>query len=122
MDSDATAGVCEWLDWVLDHPLDDLDWRDRFYIEQRMGGWLSSKEQVYDMATLERVPLLNAARTYGLLLGLDEARRLESGAQVELLERLAPNLLRYPLNPPDSEFGPFTRLRKRLARRLTSDG
>jgi hypothetical protein len=117
VDSSATAGIREWFAWALEHPQRDLDWRDRFYIEQRMGGWLSSKEQVYDMGNVERVPVLNAARNYALLLSLDESRRLRSGVQVELLERLAPDLLRYPLNPPNWKFGPYRRLRERVARR-----
>jgi hypothetical protein len=105
--STATAGVRDWLEWALQHPHEKLDWRDRFFIEQRQAGWLSSKEQLYDLGGPERFPVLNAARTYALLLGLDEHQRLGSVVQVELMRRIAPELLRYPFNPPDRHFGIF---------------
>lgn len=103
--STATAGVRDWLEWVIENPQEHLDWRDRFFIEQRQAGWLSSKEQLYDLSKLERFPVLNAARNYTLLLGLEESQRLGSLAQVELIRRLAPQLLNYPFNPQDQYFG-----------------
>lgn len=103
--SSATAGVRDWLEWALEHPHEHLDWRDRFFIEQRQAGWLSSKEQVYDLTRLERFPILNAARNYALLLGLEEDQRLGSLIQVELIRRIAPELLKYPFNPNDGYFG-----------------
>lgn len=105
LNSTATAGVREWLEWVLQTPHAHLDWRDRFFMEQRLAGWLSSKEQMYDLGGFERFPILNAARTYALLLSLKEHQRLGSGVQVELIRRIAPELLRYPFNPPDWHFG-----------------
>ncbi len=103
--STATAGIGQWLEWVHQHPHERLDWRDRFFIEQRQAGWLSSKEQMYDMGGFERFPILNAARTSALLLSLEEHQRLGSVVQVELIRRIAPELLRYPFNPPDWHFG-----------------
>ena len=102
VDSSATAAVGEWLQWTLDHPHAHLDWRDRFYLEQRHAGWLSSKEQLYDLTDLERFPVLNAASNYALLLGVPESERLKSKLQAKLIKRLAPELLRYPFNPPDA--------------------
>lgn len=103
--STATTGIYHWLQWVLKHPHEHLDWRDRFFIEQRQAGWLSSKEQVYDLSQLRRFPILNAARNYALLLGLPENQRLGSLVQVELIRRLAPELLNHPFNPEDRYFG-----------------
>jgi hypothetical protein len=103
--STATAGIREWLNWVRQTPHENLDWRDRFFIEQRQAGWLSSKEQLYDLGEIERFFILNAARTSALLLGLEERRRLGSVVQVELIRSIAPELLRYPFNPPDRYFG-----------------
>ncbi|WP_421655575.1 hypothetical protein [Leptothermofonsia sp. ETS-13] len=103
--STATAGLQAWLEWVLNYPQAHLDWRDRFFIEQRQAGWLSSKEQLYDLNQLERFPILNAARNYALLLGLQERDRLGSLVQVELIQRVAPELLQYPFNPTDLQFG-----------------
>lgn len=103
--SSATVGLCQWMEWALAAPQENLDWRDRFFIEQRQAGWLSSKEQMYDMEDVERFPILNSARTYALLLSLEEKQRIGSVAQVEMIRRTAPELLRHPFNPPDSYFG-----------------
>lgn len=105
VNSTATAGIREWLEWAFQTPQPNLDWRDRFYIEQRQAGWASSKEQMYDLAQLERFFVVNAARNYSLMLGLQESQRLGSLIQVELIRQIAPELLKYPFNPPDSYFG-----------------
>jgi hypothetical protein len=129
--SSGTAGMREWLDWAQRHPEERLNWRDRFFIEQRQAGWLSSKEQLYDMGDLERFHILNASRTSALLLGIPEPQRHGSLIQKELIGRIAPDLLQYPFNPPDRYFGvlkaftvrsredPFYFVRK-SARKLTS--
>ncbi len=109
-DSSATDGLRQWLTWVQAHPQPHLDWRDRFYLEQRQAGWLSAKEQVYDLNSLERWPILNSARIYSLLLSIPEAKRLGSLVQVELLKQLAPELLNYPFNPPDNYFNPWLKV------------
>jgi hypothetical protein len=103
--STAVDELREWLQWVLETPEEHLDWRDRFYIEQRLAGWQSSKEQVHDMGPLERFPPVNAARCYGLMLEVDEAARAEQRHQVDLVRRLCPALAGFPANPSDAELG-----------------
>ncbi|MEM6351712.1 MAG: hypothetical protein AAF766_13215 [Cyanobacteria bacterium P01_D01_bin.14] len=103
--SSAIAGIRSWLDWALQHPQAGLDWRDRFFLEQRQAGWLSAKEQVYDLLPLERFPILNAARTYALLLGIPERQRLDSLVQADLIAQISPELAAYPYNPKDAHFG-----------------
>jgi hypothetical protein len=103
--STAVDGLCEWLQWVVETPQKNLDWRDRLYIEQRMAGWQSSKEQVYDLVPLERFPAVNSARCYALLLELDEARRAVQQHQRDLVELLCPKLAAFPANPPESDLG-----------------
>ncbi len=110
IDSSATKGLREWLTWVQTHPQEHLDWRDRFFLEQRQAGWLSAKEQVYDLDSLERFPILNSARIYSLLLSIPESKRLGSLVQVELLKQLAPKLLKYPFNPADTYFNPWLKV------------
>lgn len=104
-DSSATTGLQEWLEWVKKNPQVNLDWRDRFFIEQRQAGWLSAKEQLYDLTPLERFPILNAARNYAILLGVPESQRLDSVMQAKIIGQIAPALLKYPFNPKDSELG-----------------
>ncbi len=105
LDSSATAGLQEWLMWILAHPEPHLNWRDRFFIEQRQAGWLSSKEQVYDLVDLVRFPILNCALLNSLLLSIPVEQRLNSQIQTALLDRISPNLMSYPFNPSDSSFG-----------------
>ena len=106
--STALAGLKEWLDWVYQYPQEHLDWRDRIFIEQRQAGWLSSKEQVYDLTPLQRFPILNASSNYTVLLSFPEQERLNSLLQKELISRIMPQLLNYPFNPKDSQFGFWT--------------
>ncbi|PZD74129.1 hypothetical protein C1752_01449 [Acaryochloris thomasi RCC1774] len=105
--SSATAGLQEWLAWIARHPHPHLNWCDRFFIEQRQAGWLSAKEQVYDLTDLVRFPILNCAYLYALLLSIPESQRLNSLIQEALIRRTVPELLDYPFNPEDLSFGPL---------------
>ncbi|MEO0373584.1 MAG: hypothetical protein AAF329_02935 [Cyanobacteria bacterium P01_A01_bin.17] len=105
--SSAAAGLKEWLDWIARHPQPHLNWCDRFFIEQRQAGWLSAKEQVYDLTDLVRFPILNCAYLYALLLSIPESQRLNSLIQEALIRQTVPELLDYPFNPDDLSFGPL---------------
>ncbi|MGK7910097.1 MAG: hypothetical protein AB4050_01235 [Synechococcus sp.] len=105
LSSSAVIGLQEWLEWVLKHPQEHLDWRDRFFIEQRQAGWLAAKEQLYDLGRLERFPILNSALNYSLLLSFPEAARLGSRIQEKIIHRIAPTLSQYPFNQKDSDIG-----------------
>ncbi|MBH8555248.1 hypothetical protein I8751_23445 [Nostocaceae cyanobacterium CENA357] len=95
----------DWLEWVKKNPQENLDWRDQFFIEQRLAGWQSSKEQLYDLTKTERIPIINAARNYALMFGLEESCRVDSLHQVDLISRAVPELGKYPYNPPNHYFG-----------------
>ncbi len=105
VDSIMTQKIRDWLEWVQKNPQKHLDWRDRLFIEQRLGGWQSSKEQLYDLTKIERIPIINAARNYALLLGLEESCRVNAQHQIDLLSQIAPELSKYPYNPSNSYFG-----------------
>lgn len=112
--STAIDGLREWLQWVLETPQANLDWRDRLYIEQRMAGWQSSKEQVYDLVPLERFPPINSARCYALLLEVDETLRSTQQHQRDLVALLCPQLAGIPANPPESELDRWRVMAARL--------
>jgi hypothetical protein len=103
--SPAEADLRAWLDGILADPIPLLDWRDRFYLEQRLGAWLSAIEQELDLTGRERFYAINAEATYRLLLDLPEEIRRTGQHQLDLTRRLAPDLLRFPVNPPDIAFG-----------------
>lgn len=106
--------LAEWLAAVERSPVPGLDWRDRFYLEQRLAGWLSTLEQALDITLSERVHVANAATTYALMLRLPEDVRRRGQHQRDLVARLAPPLAEFPFNPPEEAFGRLSRLRYRL--------
>jgi hypothetical protein len=105
LNSSAIAGIRQWLEWVKQTPQVHMDWRDRFYIEQRLAGWQSSKEQLYDLSNIQRIPIVNAARTYALMLSISENHRLNAKYQLDLISQAVPQLSCYPCNPSDKYFG-----------------
>lgn len=102
--SPAAAGVEAWLDWARRHPAEGLDWRDRLFFEQRQAGWLAAKEQVYDMQPGLRAPIVNCARLRARILALPERYRAAKNLQRDMVARFAPELARWPVNPPDRAF------------------
>ena len=115
-DSYRARAMHAWADWLRQTPVGGLDWRDRFYLEQRTAGWQSAKEQVYDMQPHERFFPINSARTYSLLLSMPEHRRMASGHHRDAIRLLAPALDRYPYNPPERYFGMMRAIGLHLAR------
>ena len=111
--STATEGLKEWLEWIISHPQENLNWRDRFYLEQRQGGWLSSKEQLYDLNDLNRFPILNSAYLYSLFLAVKKERRLNAEIQKDSIANTAPKLMQYPFNPKDIYFNPLDIIRSK---------
>jgi hypothetical protein len=111
------VGVREWARWIEDHP-EPLDWRDRFYIEQILGGWLSSTAQAGDLAGPETIWVANSRRFISELLQFPEPVRLKAFHQQAVLEALSPELARFPVNVGGSRT--VARLRQEL-RLLRSD-
>jgi hypothetical protein len=106
--------LAEWVEVLKRTPVRGLDWRDRLYLEQRLGGWLSALEQGLDITLGERVHIANAAATYNLMLELPEETRAQAQHQRDLVARLAPTLAEFPFNPPEEAFGRLSRLGYRL--------
>jgi hypothetical protein len=94
-------GIAEWAEWVERTPCPGLDWRDRLYLEQRLGGWASSIEQALDLTAYERAYIANSHLYMSTVLALPEETRLAGRHHVDLVRRMAPELLRFPFNPPD---------------------
>ena len=114
--STATVGLKEWLNWVVENPQENLNWRDRFYIEQRQAGWLSCKEQLYDLNDSFRFPILNSAYLYSLFLSIKEEKRFASTIQIDLINKTVPQLNQYPFNPPNSYFNPVQLLISKIVK------
>lgn len=105
----------EWLDWVARTPEPAMDLRDRFYLEQRVAGWLSAIDQGVDLTGRQLVQVGNCADFLAVALSLPVETRRASRHHAELVRRMAPELLSEPVNPPQPAV--LNQLRK-LPRRL----
>lgn len=97
-------GILEYIDWVNEYLKlfpEDIDWRDRFYLEQRLRGWLSPLQQGLDLVLGERIHLYNSQMFICALLCLPEKKRRRKNFVKELIDRMAPELNNIPYNPPD---------------------
>jgi len=107
------AAVEAWTRWMQRAWSPAVDWRDAFFIDQRLGGWMSSINQGLDLNGTTRVHVGNSADLFMITLGLREAVRERFLHEEHLIARLAPALAAYPFNPESSV---RRRLHERLAR------
>jgi hypothetical protein len=70
----------------------NLRFRDRFYLEQRVSGWLASLEQASDLTNFERVNPANCQDIIDLL------SLTELNPQLQIMRELQPKLLKTPFN------------------------
>jgi len=110
----------EWRRWTEETPQPELDWRDRFYIEQRLGAWASLNEQALDLSPCNRVFLSSCGLYMSSVLQIPEHIRHDSAHQVDLIRRMAPGLLAYPINPKDSFIRRIPRIPGAIRRRSRS--
>jgi hypothetical protein len=112
--SPRAGDVREWVAWIQAHPA-ALDWRDRLYLEQRLGGWLAAIDQGLDLAGVSKVHLASCTSFIADGLSLPRAMRRAGVPHDELIRRMAPRLAEFPVNPP----GPLSeRIRHRVSREL----
>ena len=93
-----------WLQWVAETPQIKLDWRDRYYIEQRLAGWLSSTEQGLDLVNIDRMVPANCTLFFNVMLSLPEDIRKTKVQMKDLIRYLSPQLADVPINPPVSYY------------------
>lgn len=88
----------EWLAWRRDHG-NGLDLTDSFYIDQRLGGWLSAVEQALDVLPGTSVQPVNCERFFSALITPSHEERQAGFLQREVIRVLDKNLLNLPINP-----------------------
>ncbi len=96
-----TGALQAWVSWARQTPHEEMDWRDRFYLEQRLGGWRSSVAQALDLANGTEFFAANPHLYYGCVLQVPADKRVASQHHVDLIARMAPELKAFPFNPPD---------------------
>lgn len=90
--------IKEWLDNILKNPIENLNFRNRFYLEQRVGSWLASIEQALDLSDYERIHIVNCEKILEILNSFSLEEKLEKNIQKELIYLLEPKLLEFPFN------------------------
>jgi hypothetical protein len=88
-----------WIDSLSDPVPLALDWRDRFYWEQRLGGWNSITQGFWDMLDGSTFYPGNCLWVSDLFLRFSPEERKEGFPQREAIRLLAPELLKVPINP-----------------------
>ena len=87
-----------WLQSIKENKI-DLDWRQRFYIEQRVGGWLSSIEQAEDLKNIETIHPMNSSYLVSLFWAFsDEYLTKTRRGQKEIIREVYPELLIFHFN------------------------
>ncbi|WGF89714.1 hypothetical protein [Marinivivus vitaminiproducens] len=90
--------AARWVETARDQT-HALDWRDRFYLDQRLGSWLAGYQQVWDMVGGTSFPLGNGLALFAHLLRPDTHQRRAGWLQRQAIHVLEPRLARYPINP-----------------------
>lgn len=103
-DSIYERAISEYAKWEEDyrHKYNDaIDWREKFYLEQRLAGWLSSLQQGLDLVRGERIHLANSQKFICAIFSLPMEMRLRMVHYEKLIKKMAPELLNFPINPSD---------------------
>lgn len=107
----------EWLDFQDKHPMHGIDIRDRFYLEQRVNGWVAAIEQSLDLNAFVSIQIANSSVIIGSLLYATQDDRKNLHLPIELIRHLNEKLLDFPINKPswrDTVRNAFFGLKKRL--------
>jgi hypothetical protein len=99
-----------WRQSLADPVPLDLDWRDRFYLEQRLGAWASTVQRTLDVLDGSFFYPANCLWIGHVLLQYSPHERRAGVAQRSAIKLLAPPLAELPFNPLP--------VRKRLERSL----
>ena len=92
-----SEGIREWAEWVESHPEPQIDWRDRFYWEQRGPGWAGALEQGIDLMGVDSMQPMSCESIMAALLRIETSKRYGKRWEVDLAYRMAPFLTDHPL-------------------------
>ncbi|WP_156181434.1 hypothetical protein [Halomonas sp. PR-M31] len=77
----------------------DMDWRDRFYLDQRIGSFGAAHHFYSDYQGLKRLDIANSFWVMKLLLEYSPESRKTGTAQINVIRQVDPKLLSIPINP-----------------------
>jgi hypothetical protein len=94
----AFDAYASWLAETLD--CSDMDFRDRLFLEQGMGGWDASAEYGLAATGTRRFSIANSTRVFELLLQERPGSKKAGPLQREMMEAIDPKLFEYPFIKP----------------------
>lgn len=109
MDGPVTAALAEWIEWTETAP-QPMDWRSRYYIEQRIAGWLASGLLCRDLSSFVQIVPFNSSRLMALGLALPAEKRRDKRWEDDLIRMASPELLDLPVSPGWADFSRRRRL------------
>ena len=95
-----TDALDDWKAWRGAH-LDGLDWLAALYLDQRLGAWRATYELGYDLLPGVSLHPANNARILSGMITPQPVDQRSGRLQRAVIEKLAPRLLDFPINPPD---------------------
>lgn len=93
-----TEAFSQWMKNTQEDPLDFVDLRDRFYMEQRIGGWAAAIEQSLDMNDFVSIQIANCSELLSVLLSAAGQERKELALSFQTMELLEPKVLSFAVN------------------------
>jgi len=94
-----TDSLRAYLSWANNNSEPSLDFRDRYYLEQRHGCWLGTAEQGIDVTGMARVSIANSHYVLSRMNQASVGERRTGAYQRATIATLAPALASFPINP-----------------------
>lgn len=88
----------EWKEYAIQNPIENVDIRDRFYMEQRVGGWAAAIEQSLDINEFTSIQIANCRELVSVLLSCNEEERKSLALSYETIRLLEPKTLDVAVN------------------------
>ncbi len=92
--------LMEWYEYRTANSIQNVDWCDLFYIDQRRGGWGAVNRQEEDIFGFDWLIMANGWRIIDLLLSVPIEARLGAEVQLSAMEYMLPGIAtRVKINP-----------------------
>ena len=93
--TDLQDSLSKWITYVKKNP-SSINWINRFYIDQRVGNWLSNVEQsLAVIPNMDSLQLCNSKLLISILLDYDYDTRFSKEHQIMIIRKACPSLLSY---------------------------
>jgi len=89
-----------YFDWCEEHPI-DMSLPDRYYMEERNGGWLANLEQAFEICPWDSIHIANSAAFVSEMVSLGVQKNNSKEINIACIQKMDAKLLEFPINPPD---------------------